>query len=168
LRLREQALIVGELALVLGLQELVGARIDLCQEVALLDQLAFGESDLEQLAVDLGLHGDGGDRRDRAERVDDDANIALADRGGAHRLRRGLRHGSLGGAGRLGGILRAVGPVTAGREPDQDDQPDDELRSSRLTLDDRLSGERPPKAWRGVLIGGARSLVHRRSIPQGI
>ena len=73
LRLREQALIVGELAFELRLQELVGARIDLRQEIALLDQLAFGEPDLEQLAVDLGLHGDGGDRRDGAERVDDDA-----------------------------------------------------------------------------------------------
>ncbi len=41
LRLGEQALIVRELAFVLGFQDLVGPRIDLRQKVALLDQSAL-------------------------------------------------------------------------------------------------------------------------------
>ena len=69
-----------QLTFVLGLQELVGPRIDLRQKVALLDHLAFGEPDFRELTVDLRLHGDGGDRRDGAERVDDDADIALCRR----------------------------------------------------------------------------------------
>ena len=88
LRLREHALIARQLALVLGLQKLVGPRIDLRQKVAFLDHLPFGEGDLRELTVDLRLHGDGRDRRDGAERVDDDADIAGADGGRADRLRR--------------------------------------------------------------------------------
>ena len=91
LRLRQQALIAGQLAFELGLLELVGPRVDLRQEIAFLDDLPFGESHVDELAVDLGLHGDGCDRCHGAERVDDDADIALADGGGADRLRRALR-----------------------------------------------------------------------------
>ena len=75
-----------ELAFVLGFQDLIGPLIDLREEVALLDHLPFGESDLGQLAVDLGLHGDGRERGDGAERVDDDADIAQRDGRGADRL----------------------------------------------------------------------------------
>ena len=48
-------MILGELALRLGERRLIGPRVDLGEEVALLDDLAFGEADLHQLAGDLGL-----------------------------------------------------------------------------------------------------------------
>ena len=47
LRLREQALIARELALVLGLLKLIGPRVDLGEKIALLDHLPFGEADLD-------------------------------------------------------------------------------------------------------------------------
>ena len=94
--------------------------------------------------------------------VDDDANIAPANRGLAHRLRPPLRP-PRGGAGRLARILGAVGPVTASREPDQNDQPDNKLCASRLALYDGRSRERPSKGWRGFLIRSG-SFVHRGSI----
>ena len=72
-------MIVRELAFELGLQDLVGPWIDLREKVAFLDQLSFGESDFGQLAIDLGLHGDGCQRRDSAECIDDDTNIAQHD-----------------------------------------------------------------------------------------
>ena len=55
LRLLQQPLVVRELALRLLQRHLVGPRVDLRQEVALLDHLAFLEADLGQLAVDLRL-----------------------------------------------------------------------------------------------------------------
>ena len=103
LRLRQHALVARQLALVLGLQKLVGPRVDLRQEVALLDRLSFGEGDFRELTVDLGLHGDRRDRRDGAERVDDDADIAGADRGRADRLRRPALRGAPARRRRLSG-----------------------------------------------------------------
>ena len=67
-RLIEQALIARKLTLELRLQQLRRARIDLCEEIALLDQLAFGEGHLLQLTVDLGLYRNGRDRRCRTAR----------------------------------------------------------------------------------------------------
>ena len=56
---------VGEIGLVLGLlrfglveRRLVGARIDLGDQIARLDHLAFGEADLDDLAVDPRAHRD--------------------------------------------------------------------------------------------------------------
>ena len=94
LRLGQQTFVVRELAFVLLLQDLIGPRIDLRQEVALLDQLTFGESDVGELAVDLGLHGHRRERRHGAERVDDFADIAGCDGRGADRLQRVLRETS--------------------------------------------------------------------------
>jgi len=62
-------------------RNLVWPRIDLRQEVALLNHLAFLEPDLGQLAVDLGQHGHGVERGDGAELVQDYSNIALVDGG---------------------------------------------------------------------------------------
>ncbi len=103
LRLRQQPLIVRKLALGLGLGNFIGARIDLRQEVALVDQLPFGEFDVDQLAADLGLHGDGGERGDCAERVDDDADIARRNRCRADRLQPAC------GKARIGRRRRTVG-----------------------------------------------------------
>ena len=94
LRLGKQTFVVRELAFVLLLQDLVRPRIDLRQEVALLDQLTFGEAHIGELAVDLGLHGHRRDRRHGAERVDDFADIAGCDSRGADRLQRALRETS--------------------------------------------------------------------------
>ncbi len=86
LRLGKQPLIVRQLAFVLLFQDLVGPLIDLRQKIALLDHLPFGECDLRQITVDLRLHGDGRERRDGTERVDDDANITERDGRGADGL----------------------------------------------------------------------------------
>jgi hypothetical protein len=45
----------------------------------------FGKAHFQQASGELSLHRDGGDRRHGAERVDNDTDIALADRGGANR-----------------------------------------------------------------------------------
>jgi hypothetical protein len=84
------ALIVDELALELGLCQLKRARVNLRQEVAFLDQLAFLEADFEQLTADLGLHRYGRDRRHRAKGSHDDLDVAGSDGGHADRLRRGF------------------------------------------------------------------------------
>ena len=120
MRLAEQALIVRQLAFVLGFQDLIGAWIDLRQKIAFLHHLPFLEGDLGQLTVDLGLHGDGGERRDGAERIDQDADIVQRDGCGADRLKPGLLEAS-------GGRLRRQHPardlVGAKSEPDRNDQP---------------------------------------------
>ena len=94
---------VLELRLVLGLgrfrlikRRLERTRIDLSQNVARFDVLAFGESDLVQLAIDPDLHGDGVEGLDGAESREVNRDILLlghAD-GGGDRLRfRGRRSG---------------------------------------------------------------------------
>ena len=103
MRLRQQPLIVRQLAFGLGLGDFIRAGIDLRQEVALVDQLPFGESDVDQLAADLGLHRDGGERGHGAERVDHDADIARRDRCRADRLQPAR------GKARIGRRRRAVG-----------------------------------------------------------
>ena len=72
----------------LGERGLVGPRVDLGEEVALLDHLPFLEADLHQLARDLRLDGDGGERRHGAERVDRNRHVAGRRRRVAHGLRR--------------------------------------------------------------------------------
>jgi hypothetical protein len=67
---REHRFIACELALGLVERRLIGARVDLRQEVADLDALALGEPDLGELAADLRLDDDGRQRRDRAERLE--------------------------------------------------------------------------------------------------
>ena len=73
----EQRLVLGQRALRLLQRHVVGPRIDHREEVALLDRLAFGELDLDELAGDLRLDGHGGERRHRAERLDDDRDVTL-------------------------------------------------------------------------------------------
>ena len=66
----------------LGLLErhLIGSRIDLGEEIALLDHLALFEGDLGQIAVDLGLYRDRGERGDGAELAQADGHVALLHR----------------------------------------------------------------------------------------
>jgi hypothetical protein len=86
----EKSLIVDELTLELSFGQLKRTRVDLRQEIAFLDRLAFLEADFEKLSVDLGLHRHGRKRRHRAEGSHDDFDIAGADGGHADRLRRGF------------------------------------------------------------------------------
>ncbi len=79
LRLRQQTLIVRELALVALQLRLIDAVVDLRQEVALLDELALLERHLGKLAVDLSLYRDGVERTDGAELIQDDADVTGAD-----------------------------------------------------------------------------------------
>ena len=157
LRLRQQPLIVGELAFGLGLGDFIGARVDLRQEVALVDQLPFGESDVGQLAADLGLHGDGGERGHGAERVDHDADIARRDRRRADRLQpaRGrARIGRLRGAGgmddHIGRDDEAYGNGEAKTDAQFRIRPADDVRLPR----------RPAKIGRQFVVACACALVH--------
>ena len=83
----QQRLIALELALRLIQRGLEWTRIDQRQQVAGLDDLPFGEGDLDQRAGDLRMHGDGRQRRDGAERVDGDRHVAGGDLGDADRQR---------------------------------------------------------------------------------
>ena len=120
MRLGEQALIVRKLAFELRFQNLIGPRIDLRQEVALFDHLPFGESDIGELTVDLGLHRDGRERRDGAERIDDDADIAGRDGCGADGLR-GAGRKSAAGRGRR---LHPAHDLEGGQDENDRDQPE--------------------------------------------
>ena len=91
LGLVEQRRILGELRLRQRQRRLIGTRVDLGEEVALLDHLPFLEADLHQPAGDLGLDGDRGERRHGAERVDRDRHVADRRRRVAHGLRRPAR-----------------------------------------------------------------------------
>jgi hypothetical protein len=88
LRLLEQTLIVRKLAFILLREQLVGPVVDLREQIALFDMIAFLEGDLQELAVDLGPHRDRRQWRDRAEAGIDDLDIAGADCRHADRLRR--------------------------------------------------------------------------------
>ena len=75
-----------QLTLVLLLQELIGPGIDLREEIALFDQLAFLEADVRQLAGDLGLYRHVGEGCHGAECVQYDLDVAASDGCYAHRL----------------------------------------------------------------------------------
>ena len=61
------------------------ARIDLRDDVTLLDELALGEEDGVEAAVDLGVHGDLLDGGDGAEPLEPDRDVALLGHDGLHR-----------------------------------------------------------------------------------
>ena len=88
LGLAEQRRVLGQLPLRLRQRRLIGARIDLGEEVALLDDLALGEPDFLQVAGDLGADGHGLERRHRAEGVDGQRHVAERHRRHPHGLRR--------------------------------------------------------------------------------
>jgi hypothetical protein len=95
----EQSLIVLELTGGLIDGGLIGSRIDQHQQVAGLDRLSLGEGDLDQRSVDLRVHGDRGQRRHGAERIDGDRDVALTDAGNADRQRTVEAAASGGGRG---------------------------------------------------------------------
>ena len=155
LRLGEQRLVLGQLALRLRERGLVGSRIDLGEEVALLDDLAFVEPQLLQLARDLGADGHGLEGRDGAERVDGDRHVAERDSGDSNGLRR--RSGAAGvralrrrrGAGLtlldlLPGEHRGRGQDDDQRDPEQETATPRRLlrRRGRFRLELRLGRRR--------------------------
>ena len=85
----QQGGVADELALGLVERDLVGAGIDLGEEVARPHDLSFLESDRDQAPRDLRLHGHGGEWADRAEGVERDREIALDHRRSHHRYRGG-------------------------------------------------------------------------------
>ena len=75
-----------ELTLVALQLRLIGAVVDLGQEIALFDELAFLKRHLDKLAVDLRLYRYGIERADGAQLGQDDADVAGINRRGADRL----------------------------------------------------------------------------------
>ncbi len=149
LRLGEQRLVLGELALRLGERGLIGPGVDLDEEVAFLDHLAFGEAQLHQGPGDLGLEGYGCERRHRSERVEGDRHVANGDWGDAHRLRHRPEP-------------PLVGPLV-GRLFDRFELLICEHGRSRERHDDGDAGEQaaPPRRWR-FRVGRGRRLVRPR------
>ena len=76
----QRRLVLGELALRLFKRHLIGARVDLGEKVALFDVLALLERDSHQIAVDLGLDRNHGQRGDGAEPAQSDRHIAFLNR----------------------------------------------------------------------------------------
>lgn len=74
-----------------GLEQgvLVGARVDLGQQVASFDHLPFFEIDFDQLTANAAAHVDGIQRRDGAQRLVVQREVALDRRSHSHRNRPG-------------------------------------------------------------------------------
>ncbi len=83
----EQGDVAIQLSLGLVEQDLERARVDLGQQVSGLYHLAFAEIHLEQGTVDLGVYRNEVARRDRAERIQPDADVSDANLGHRYRLR---------------------------------------------------------------------------------
>ena len=162
LRLIEQPLIMGELPLRKIERRLKGPRIDLREKVAFVDELAFLEADVHQLAIDLRLNRNGGERRDRSEACQRLIHLTRGDFRGADRLdilRRSL----------LGGAVRPK--KTPGANPDdrRDDQEDNPHKASpalwgfcRL----RLLKARKERLF-NLGLGGSQHLCVSRSLVGG-
>src|SRR6185437_7923809 len=88
LRIGELGLVAREHALLLGERGLVGTRVYLGEQVALLHHLSLVEVDARELAADLGTHGHHAARRDRAQPVERDIDVATDRSRGAYRHRR--------------------------------------------------------------------------------
>ena len=89
----ELGLIALEIGRVLIDQGLVGTRIDLREQVAGMNGLAFGEVDADDLPLDLGAHDVGVVRDHRADAGKIDWHVMLGDRCGDDRHRRWGRRG---------------------------------------------------------------------------
>ena len=96
----ELGLVALQIARVLIDQGLVGARIDLREQVASMYGLAFGEVDADDLPLDLGAHDVGVVRNHCAYARKIDRHVVLRDRRGDDRHRRG--------SGRRSGLFQRV------------------------------------------------------------
>ena len=133
-------------------------RVDLREEIALLDDLAFLEPDLGQLAADLRLHRHRIERCHRAQLVQDDADVAFVDGGGTDRLGRGL--GGSGGAGVAAGLGCMVSPpVPAEAQACSDDNAQDKPAAQpRLGMNPRFT-----RHWGrfDLVLRSVYALIHR-------
>ena len=77
----EQSLVVRQRTLSQFQLNLIGPRVDLDEDLAFLDQIAFVEIHLHQLAVDARLDGDGIERGYVAEPVQIDRNTGASNLG---------------------------------------------------------------------------------------
>ena len=100
LHVLEVGLVLGESADGLVERGLVGTRIDLEEELALPDGLAFAEVHLQELAVDARVQRNGVVRGDGAERGEEDGNGLLLNGSDLN------RRGTVGGRGLLRGQLQ--------------------------------------------------------------
>ena len=93
----EMRLVVTEGSLRLVELRLIGARIDLREQIAFLDELAFLEVDADQLSRDLAANHRRVQRCDRAQAGQHDRRLMLLDgrRNDGNRLRRGGRRRSI-------------------------------------------------------------------------
>ncbi len=83
----QQRFVAGERALGVVERDLIRTRVDLREQVALLDHLAFLEIDVLQDAAQLRQNGHARERRDGAERGQHDRHFALRRRRDMNRLR---------------------------------------------------------------------------------
>ena len=134
MRLGEQRMVLGELTLRLSERRLIGPRVDLGEEVALLDHLAFGEAQFHQHPGDLGADCHRLERRDGAQRIEGDRHVAERDRRDPHALRRPLGRRRLHAlARRRAGLLEFLPHEQRhSGERDDDRDPADKAASSRL------------------------------------
>src|SRR5690349_2360246 len=139
-RARKQSLIAVELSLHLRDGGLERTRIDLRQQVALLDGLPFLELDADQLAADLRLDGHRRKGRDRAESVDRDVDIALLYRRNADRRRDAS---SLALAGWLSRPLPEMNPPAQRRRDGKDERDSHDLSKPRRARLDRRKARYP-------------------------
>ena len=135
LRLRQQALVLLQLALCLFERRLIRPVIDLGQEIAGFHHLAFLEADLLKVAADLRLHGDRGKRGDGAESIQGDRNIAGRRGGGADGLRRQAVAGrTAGGAGFFGAQPKRHGSGGDEQQKQESEQPAPPRRARILRI----------------------------------
>ena len=115
----QQGLIMGQGGLRRFQRDGEGPDIDHHEEVALLDDLALLEFDVGDMAADLALDGDGGQRRHRAQLVEGHRDIALGHGGDPHLDRRRGRLGAGRRRGRAGLAAGVPKPELDRRPPEE-------------------------------------------------
>ena len=130
-RIRQQRLIAPQVALRRLERRLVRARIDLRNDVALVNQLPFGEQDLLQSAADLRPHRHIGQSRDGADRRNADLNVAGRDGCHGHGDGRVLTAAACRIAARSPARRRRV---AHGHEDDQAEDVDEQEREERAPV----------------------------------
>ena len=164
LRALQQRLVARQIAVGLRQRGFVGPRVDLGDQIAFLDLVAFLEIDLEQIAADLAADGHGRERSNGAERIEIDSDVALADGLGHDRHRRRVAAAA---PLLLGRCLLLGPPDDAGDDQQQHkagrDQPPGRSRLRRRA--ERI-GFALRRGLRGRFLGRLDRLVHERSITE--
>jgi hypothetical protein len=141
LRVDQACAVARHLAFGLGELDLEGARIDLREQIAFLDHLPFLEEHVHQLAIDPGVHGDGLERRDRADLGEIQVEVAALGSRRGDRYRLLVRRGGLGGLLMIASESRAD---TVEKEQQHDrsgPEPPAAAHGTDLTAQPYLAGE---------------------------